>query len=523
MSGTLRLLAVLVLTLAGCVAAYDPAASSRFGLATRAEEVGTTRDRPRVPRQPWWTRRAAATAPAEPAPQPPIAAAIQVDPALDLPTLEEPAVAIPDTPAGRQLAWFIAVLRGGTTRGLQRHFHPAFLEKIPAAEVREIVNQWRRDELANGPVEVIRVDSQSPQRLVTLIRGRATDRYTQITLGVDNAGLITALWLGPVAGIRPGELTTWAKIEARLGQLPGRPALAVYEVTADAAFRPVFTHAPADTLAIGTASFLYIARALAEEVNAGRLGWETRLAISDDLKSLPGGRMQLELEGLEFPVSRFAELMLSADDLTAADHLLQRLGRERVEDAIAEVAAAPAWNRPYLSTMELFRLKLGPDRTLATRYAAADEATRRAMLAPGGEVQQSVPSLEAMSTWRQPIHIAEIGWFATPAELCRLMVELVRTGSQPGMEPIGHGLRLNPGLQFEAGRWTVLGYKGGSEPGVLSMTWLLERADGRRFAIAFIWNNPAQDVDGRAATEIVSAAVALLGEEVAAAPQAPKQ
>ena len=47
----------------------------------------------------------------------------------------------------------------------------------------------------------------------------------------------------------------------------------------------------------------------------------------------------------------------------------------------------------------------------------------------------------------------------------------------------------------DAGRWRYLGYKGGSEPGVIAMSFLAQRQDGDWYALSASWNNPAARVD----------------------------
>ena len=56
-------------------------------------------------------------------------------------------------------------------------------------------------------------------------------------------------------------------------------------------------------------------------------------------------------------------------------------------------------------------------------------------------------------------------------------------------------LAVNPGLNWPAASWPYVGFKGGSEPGVLDLTFLLRRADGQWFVLTSTWNNPAKPVD----------------------------
>lgn len=506
---------------AGCVAAYDPTAPSRLGLETRAAEVGTKQERPPAKKQ----RQLARELRTEPAPQPqpqPEAQPRAPEPPVRPTTLktppnpapQTPPVEIPDTAAGKQLSWWLAVLRGGSTKGLDDHFSPEFLAKVPAAQVREIARQWRRDELADGSLDVIELDAgPSPSGLTTLVRGKSTGRYTRIRLGVDDAGKIQTLWLGPVVGYKRDATDTWTALDTKLAAQPGQTTLAAFEVMAGGDLREIHVFGGDRRLAIASTCKLYILGALAEEVLAGRATWDQPLAIRDDLKSLPSGRMQLETEAAEFPINRYAESMISISDNTAADHLLHRVGREAVQRYMSRLNADAVRSFPFLSTMELFRIKLGPDRTLAPRYAQGDEAVRLAMLGPGGEVSKSTPSFAAASLWKAPYYIDTIEWFATARECCRVMADLHRLELQPGMEPLKRILRLNPGLQFDSRKWPSIAYKGGSEPGVLNMTWMLERDDGRLMLLSFGWNDPAKDVDLKAAADLVGVAMGILAEE----------
>ena len=150
---------------------------------------------------------------------------------------------------------------------------------------------------------------------------------------------------------------------------------------------------------------------------------------------------------------------------------------------------------------------------MCARREAADEATRRAMLAPGGEVAKASPSFAAAALWKAPFHITDIEWFATTPEMCRVMADLHRLEQQPGLEEVGHALRINPGLQFDSRTWRSIAYKGGSEPGVLNMTWLLERADGKWFTVSFGWNDTKKDVDIKTASDYVEGLLSQKGRD----------
>jgi hypothetical protein len=61
-------------------------------------------------------------------------------------------------------------------------------------------------------------------------------------------------------------------------------------------------------------------------------------------------------------------------------------------------------------------------------------------------------------------------------------------------------------------RFTYIGYKSGSESGVLSLNWLLHARDGKHYALSAIWNNKAKRVDRAELLAMMKAAARLLVE-----------
>jgi hypothetical protein len=475
------------LLLSGCITAYEPTTGAPAFMPART---------------------------VRPAPPPPAVPVVSI-----VPHEIQPPPAIPDTPAGRQLGFLVRILSTGDTRDMEDRFAPAFLQQVPGAQLERIVHEWRRDELGVGPVDLVQVEQEAPDSLTAFVRG-ITGRYSQIRMNVDDRGRIAGLLLAPAIGFRPGIVETWGQFDDQLAGLPGQLAFGAWELLPPAGdaepgtLRPIHTVNESAQLSIGSTFKLYLLGTLAEAVQEGRASWTDEIEVLDELKSLPSGQMQLDLEGTIYQLSRVAELMISISDNTATDHLLAYLGRDPVEQYMARLHSQPGRNRPFLSTMEFFRLKLGPDRVnVAARYAEADESTRRAMLAPGGEVAEASPSLVAAAIWRTPFEIDRIGWFASASDLAELMRDLRRIEQQEDMEPLSRALRRNPGLAFDPRTWTSIAYKGGSEPGVLNMTWLLRRHDDRWFIMTMTWNDPRRGVETRRMAEIVGAAAGLLAEE----------
>lgn len=72
----------------------------------------------------------------------------------------------------------------------------------------------------------------------------------------------------------------------------------------------------------------------------------------------------------------------------------------------------------------------------------------------------------------------DVEWFFTAYELCALMS---RVQDLPLMA-------INPGVASPA-QWARVAYKGGSEPGVLSLVSGLTGHDGKEYCVVAIWNN----------------------------------
>ena len=86
--------------------------------------------------------------------------------------------------------------------------------------------------------------------------------------------------------------------------------------------------------------------------------------------------------GAPVTLHTLAALMISQSDNTATDMLLHPLGRENVERMMAAIGvAAPARNRPLLSTLELSAIKTAPDAG-AQRLAAGRRGRRAGACSP---------------------------------------------------------------------------------------------------------------------------------------------
>ncbi len=426
---------------------------------------------------------------------------------------EKAAPAIPQSPAGKQLAWFLDVLNGKAELGdPAAHFTEKFLAAVPPDKLAQTFASIKSSVFKDG-AKLTRIKPDATDNsLVAVVQGGDTPLEVSVTIAAS--GKMDGLLLKPALPPKVA-LASWMEFDDKFAAFPGTHNFGVYSVTMSpggkVTLKPLHVLNPDLCLATGSTFKLYILGTLSEQILAGKAKWDEKLAIQENLKSLPGGVMQDEPNGKEFPISEFAAKMISISDNTATDHLLTRAGRENVEKYLSGFNSCAPRSIPFLKTMEMFRIKLAPDRTLAVRYAGADEAARRALLA--GEVSKVVPDLAFAEKWTVPIEIDKVEWFSSPHDLCMAMAKLHEMELKPGMSELNRVLRINGGIPFDKKTWPSVAYKGGSEPGVMNLTWLMERSDGALFAVSMGWNNPKAEVDPNTMVALARGMVDLLAKE----------
>lgn len=164
-------------------------------------------------------------------------------------------------------------------------------------------------------------------------------------------------------------------------------------------------------------------------------------------------------------------------------------------------------NQPFLSTLELFKLK--GDRARA--YLALDAKSRRAFLA--GDLAKVSRDSVTFSGADGPTDIDTLEWFASVADLAKALAWIRRhtegTTTRLGRDLMG----INPGLDLSGENLSYVGYKGGSEPGVLNLSYLLRSRGGTWYALSVTWNDPKAPVDEAKLFTLVQGMVPLLTNE----------
>ncbi len=333
-----------------------------------------------------------------------------------------------------------------------------------------------------GRLEVERVVTEAPDHVEAVVHGPADDYL--LDLHVDQAGLIDGLRAtadDPVP-------SSWPEVDAQLAALGGRVSFGASEILPDGRCRDV--HGVRDTVQrpLGSAFKLYVLGALGTAVAEHKASWSEQLAIRDDWKSLPSGVLQNQPAGTRLPLTEYADKMISISDNTAADHLIHRLGRDAVQRQVSAFGnQRPSANVPFLSTKALFELKATQYPARADAYLALPRWARPAAVAG----LERLP-LTGLTSWPAPEKIDQLEWFGSPDDICRTF-----SGLQKENQPeIGHALSLNDGgLGLDKAKFPEVWFKGGSEPGVLTLNYLARTADGRSLVTSVMVSDPAAPLD----------------------------
>lgn len=336
-------------------------------------------------------------------------------------------------------------------------FAKSFIDKVPASQIIKISvdfdQKYGRFEKAliksGNALDVIYEKAKMPGSLT-----------------FDSDGKVVGLWFGMPTLISD----SLSSIKAELIKLKGDVSVCIYKGN-----DIIFEINKDKSLGIGSAFKLFVLKTLQNQIDAGVVKLDDIVNLKESEKSLPSGIIQNWPDGSPITISTLANLMISISDNTATDMLIRKVGRDNIEKI------APKTMRPFYMTKELFKIKLGMDDESIKAYQILDVAGKRKFLE---EIDKKVTADLDVSKFSKPIFI-DIEWLASTDDLCKVIMSLNNAPQ----------LAINPGLA-DKDEWKYVGFKGGSEPGVLNYTHVLVKDKNKEiYAISATINNPEDNVD----------------------------
>jgi beta-lactamase class A len=389
-----------------------------------------------------------------------------------------------------------AVLTSGGTE--REFFSPSFLTQVPAKQVRETARQLVAQYGPVRNVEALRPASPLSgviwvgyEKAVVRFEMTVDDRPPHQVIGLQ------------VVGVDARDDSA-QKLVAEFQALSGRSGLVIVPL-GDARAPPLVGHNADQSFAIGSSFKLWILAELARSTAARERQWSDVVPLGP--ASLPSGILQKWPQGTAMTLQSLAMLMISISDNTAADTLLAALGRDRV-GAILEKTGhhAPTQALPILSTLEAFALKMNGNADVRARWETSNPQGRR-MLLDQESVRLQMGTIRLSELGSAPRFINSVEWFSTPSDMARTLDWLRRKGGATALNIMA----VNPGIPVgDAARFSYIGFKGGSESGVMSLNFLVQNKAGQWYAVCGSWNDAAAPVDNDRFTSLMIRALALV-------------
>lgn len=401
---------------------------------------------------------------------------------------QKPAAALVADPVlSTRAAQLVSMLEG--TGDYDAYFSAGFRASVSRAQFDAIASQLRA--VLGKPVRIAASTLRTPREsglIVAYERGTAS-----VTLAVDGTAVS-----GLVVTATTTTNDTIEKLTADFRALPARSGFGIYALDADAP-RAVAEWRGSEAAPLGSGFKLWILAETARQVKAGKRVWRDVVPLGPP--SLPSGVTQTWVPATPMTLQSLVTLMISISDNTAADTLLHVLGREHVGRIAIASGASPA-SLPILSTREAFVLKGDPARAAA--WTRADLPARRAMLADRARFDSV--RLDPAMFGDTPLSSETVEWFASPVAMARLLGGLRNADATTRAI-----LAIDPGTDpTTAARFAYVGFKGGSEPGVIASNFLVRTKDDRWFAVTGNWHRTDATIPTLTFLTLMNRALALV-------------
>lgn len=386
------------------------------------------------------------------------------------------------TPFDRRASQLIDLFAGRIAYG--DFFDPVFQAAVPEPQFKAfgagLIEQYGQ------PVAIDRASSTDGRSGTIWLRFEKGVATVLLDVSVATDERVTGL---RVTGVTMAD-DSFDKVAAEIAALPGQTGFLVAEL-GEADVRPLAASHADRQFAVGSTIKLYILDELAAQVAAGKRRWSDVVPLSHFSFSSAGTANWPA--GTPVTLQTLANWMISVSDNGATDTLIHLLGREPIEARMRAAGHSdPSRNIPLLTTVEAFALKGNNFADLRPRFIASDDKAQRRMIEDNRD-RLVLKNVDGVSFTAGPRFIDSLEWFASPNDIARVMIDLRARRSKTLLAAMAINNGVGP---VAAADWTYLGYKGGSENGVLSMSLLGQRkSDGKWFVVTASWNNPAANVD----------------------------
>lgn len=293
-------------------------------------------------------------------------------------------------------------------------------------------------------------------------------------------------------------------VVAELRALPGRTALAITNLSTGVSVASYGHDVP---MPLGSSFKLFVLGELVRSIKGGQRAWTDVVPLDSARRSYPSGEMHTWPHGSPVTLHTLALKMISISDNTATDALIRYLGRTNIEQ-VQQLMGNTSMQRniPFLTTREFFQLKFSDGGDRARRYLRMKPSQRRIML---DEELHSLHYDDVQFT-DDVILPDSVEWFASMQDMVTCMDWFRRQSENEAGKPALSILGINPGITIDSATWPYVGFKGGSESGVVCLVYLLRHRSGEWYGVSAAWVNPSAAVDAVAFAGKVQRLVELI-------------
>jgi len=379
-------------------------------------------------------------------------------------------------------------------------FDENFRNAVPPPQFRALVQQVSAQQ--GQPLAISSIEPRNANSAILKVRYEKSIGTVNIDLENDPPHRISGLQL---TGFE-ADGDSIADVMAAIDGLPERQGVLVQSLDAPD-LPPIAALDPDGRYAIASAVKLYILTELDRAIQAGERQWSDVVQLGP--KSHPSGISQNWPDGSPVTLHTLATLMISISDNSATDTLIRIIGQDKLAQMVTATGHHnPDELRPMLMTRQASALKMPVHAERREQYLNAGPAEREQLLADY-DAALTLDSLDSRILTHRPNFIDQLEWFATPADIVRLLDHLRRNASEESRMI----LAINPGIgQNAADKWNYFGYKGGSEPGVLSFNFLLQSKAGENYAVSINWNDEQTSLQESDLLALTTRLINLLAE-----------
>ena len=400
--------------------------------------------------------------------------------------------AAPDPSLVARAKELVGVIAG--TGDFDGYFAPGFHAALPKAKWDAVIASVTAS--MGKPVSIASLTATNPWTALLRVRFQRGIVNAQIAIDPVAPHRVTGLLFSGAEVV--GD--TFDKLAADFRALPGASGFGVY-MLGDGAPVLVAGVNPDQAAPLGSAFKLWVLGEAAREVTAGERKWTDVLPVGR--ASLPSGILQAWPPGSPVTLQTLATLMISISDNTATDTLVTLEG-PRLDRFVADAGAADL--APVLTTRQMFAMKSTASADLAAAWTKAPPGDRRKLLDASAARLAATPIDVTMFASGKPVAIDTLEWFASPAQTAGILDWLRTKGGSTALAV----LAVNPGTDLATrARFDYVGFKGGSEPGVVTLNFLVKRKDGRWLAIAANWHRADAAVDANMLAQLANRALVL--------------